>query len=289
MKPAIIAGLWLLTILLSGCGAVRIGYNQAPDLVYWWLDGYVDFSRAQDPGVRRGLETFFRWHRGTQLPDYAQLLVRAQAEVQDNVTPAQTCRWYDEVAGRMQPMVLQAVPLLMEAAQTFTPQQLKHLERKYGKRNAEFVDEYLQPDPNDRAEASVKRAVERAESLYGWLEYPQKEEIRRMVDASPFDPGTWLTERKVRQQEILQLLRRLSATRLPPEQAQAAVLALVDGLQASPRPAYRDYAQRLQQYNCEFAARLHNGTSRKQRQTAVDKLKGWEEDFRVLAARAKAD
>ena len=287
MKSAIIGCLSALAILLSGCGALRLGYNQAPELAYWWLDAYADFQRDQDPGVRGALDAFFRWHRRTQLGDYAQLLARAQAEVQQPATAAQACRWYDEALARLQPMVQQGVPLLLGTVQTFTPRQFRHIERKYGKRNAEFVADYLQDDPEERTQASVDRAVERLETLYGWLEAAQKEEVRRMVLASPFDPALWLAERKARQQDILQTLRRLAAERPPAAESQAALLALVDRIQRSPRQAYRDYQQRLLQYNCEFAARLHNSTSPAQRMKAVEKLKGWEEDFRALAASAR--
>ena len=49
-KTAIIGVLLLFTTLLSGCGALRLAYGQAPDLVYWWLDGHADFT---DPHGRR--------------------------------------------------------------------------------------------------------------------------------------------------------------------------------------------------------------------------------------------
>src|SRR5580765_4822032 len=41
--------------LLGACSALRIGYGAAPDLVYWWLDGYVDFDDTQTPRVREAI------------------------------------------------------------------------------------------------------------------------------------------------------------------------------------------------------------------------------------------
>jgi hypothetical protein len=37
---------------LAGCSAIKLAYNQAPDLTYWWLDGYFDFNGQQSPKVR---------------------------------------------------------------------------------------------------------------------------------------------------------------------------------------------------------------------------------------------
>jgi hypothetical protein len=52
----------------------------------------------------------------------------------------------------------------------------------------------------------------------------------------------------------------------------------------SPRPAYRDYLQRLTDYNCALVAGLHNSTTPEQRRHGLERLKGWEEDLRALAA-----
>ena len=51
----------------------------------------------------------------------------------------------------------------------------------------------------------------------------------------------------------------------------------------SPREAYRGYQEKLENYNCAFAAMLHNATTPAQRQAAAAKFKGWENDLRILA------
>ena len=40
-------------LLLSGCSALRLGYNNGPQLAWWWLDNYVDFSSEQAPPAKR--------------------------------------------------------------------------------------------------------------------------------------------------------------------------------------------------------------------------------------------
>ena len=41
----------LAVTLLTGCSSVRLAYNNGPLAAWWWLDGYVDFSREQAPAV----------------------------------------------------------------------------------------------------------------------------------------------------------------------------------------------------------------------------------------------
>ncbi len=275
-----------LATLLSGCGAVRFAYGQGPDLAYWWLDGYADFNDEQTPRARDALAQWFRWHRATQLPDYAQFLVRLQAQATEPVTASQVCRLYDEAWGRLDPMIDRALPAAVETVRSLTLAQVAHIERKYAKVNIEFRDDYLQADPAERLEQSIKRAVNRAETLYGKLDDAQRSLLARAIEVSPFDPQLWLQERMLRQHDVVRTLRRLVHERAPADQTLAALRVLVAHAQRSPRESYLDYQSRLGQYNCKLAAELHNSTSREQRLAAVKKLKSWEEDARSLAADA---
>ena len=272
--------------LLCGCGAVRFAYGQGPELAYWWLDGYADFNDEQTPRARDALSAWFRWHRATQLPDYAQFLVVLQGHANAPVTPAQVCSLYQEAWGRLDPMIERALPAAVETVQSLTLVQIAHIERKYAKVNTEFRKDYLQADAAERLEESVDRAVDRAKMLYGGLDEAQLAHLTRAIAASPFDPQLWLQERMLRQQDVLKTLRRLVAERAPADQTLAALRVLVMHAQRSPREVYTQYQARLHQYNCKVAAELHNSTSREQRVAVVKKLKSWEEDARALAADA---
>lgn len=272
--------------LTAGCSALRFGYNQAADLAYWWLDGYVDFNDAQTVKVRDGLAGWFAWHRSTQLPDYTQLLVRAQAEVLVDSTPARVCEWWTTLGTRMDSAFERAVPVGADLMLGIGAKQIQHMERRYAKANDEFRDEFLQGDPAKRRKVSIDRAIERAELLYGTLVDAQREKVARTVARSPFDAEMWFSERKRRQQDALQMLRRLSNEGADRDKAEAALRAYIERWRRSPREDYRRYSEALSQFNCAFAATLHNSTSVAQRQTAAQKLKGWEGDARALAAEA---
>jgi hypothetical protein len=277
----------LLLALLAGCSAVRFAYNQAPDLAFWWLDRYVDFDDAQEVRARAAIADWFRWHRGTQLSDYAALLAKARAEVGEPVTPAQMCRWADDISVRMDTAVEHALPPLADAVRALSPQQLDHLARKYEKNLKEYRKDFLQPDMEDRREAQFKRVLDRAEMLYGRLSDTQRERMAQWSAASPFDPEMWFTERQHRQQDALAALRRLSAEHAGQDEAQRVLKRLYDEMMHSPREAHRVYQERLWQYNCGFAAQVHNMTTPEQRAHAAKRLKGWEDDMRSLAAQTR--
>ena len=64
----------MLALSLGACSAIKLGYNQLPDISYWWLDGYVDVREPQVTRLRDEIARLHAWHRQTELPRYASLL-----------------------------------------------------------------------------------------------------------------------------------------------------------------------------------------------------------------------
>lgn len=273
-----------LALVLAGCSALRLVYTQAGELSYWWLDGYLDFDETQTPMAREAIEQWFVWHRRTQLPDYADLLQRAASEVTQDMTPARACEWFAQIRGRSEVAVEKALPDAAALAMALKPDQLRALQRKHAKNNAEFRDDFLQPDPQKRQAKSVERAVTRSEQLYGSLDDAQRKRIAQRVAASPFDPERWNEERLRRQAEILQVMTRAQQR---PQPAREAVIADLRNwwrhTLRSPDSGYARYQQALEAYNCDFFAEMHNRTTPEQRAEAQRRLRGWESDFRRLA------
>ncbi len=274
----------LLVLGLAGCSVLRLAYSQADELGFWWLDGYVDFDDSQSPRVRDAIGRWFAWHRRTQLPDYAALLDRAATEVLQDTTAATTCRWFAELRQRADAAVEHALPEAAVIAAGFSTEQLLHIERQQAKNRAEFRADFLQPDPAERLARSVERATERAEQLYGRLGERQRQRIAQGVEASPFDAERWLAERQRRHRDLLTELRRLQGADANGGAPTAGLRAYWQRVQRSPDEAYRRYQDRLEAYNCELSAQLHNLTSPAQRQEAQRRLRGWQSDLRRLAA-----
>jgi hypothetical protein len=286
VRTRIIAAMLALAALLSGCSALRLAYSQAPDLAYWWLDGFADFDGEQSARLRGSLGDWFAWHRTTQLRDYADLLAAMRQQGQGELDARQVCTWSDAVLRRLERAFDRAVPDAAALVLTLRPEQIRHIENRYRKGHEEFRRDYLQAEPAERAARTLKRTVERAETFYGPLEERQRQLLAGALARSPFSAEDWLAERMALQQHTLEVLRRLAAERADAVAAQAALRALAAQSTASPRPAYRAYQQRLTAFNCALAAQLHNTTTPAQRQRAADKLKGWEDDLRLLASQA---
>ncbi|WP_418318397.1 DUF6279 family lipoprotein [Piscinibacter sakaiensis] len=273
-----------LVVGLAACSTLRLSYNQGPTLAYWWADRYVDFDDGQSAKVRQVLADWFRWHRATQLADLGAVVARARADAAGTLSPAQVCRFADDLSQRALRAYEHAVPAIAEIAPTLRPEQIRNIERRQAKNNRGYVDDHLQPDPELRQREAVKRMIKRAEDYYGSLDDNQRALVARRTAASPFDAQVSLAERRARQQDTLASLRRWSADKPPPETVRAELLQLGQRVRQSPREPYRAYQQRLLEHNCAFIAELHNSTNAEQRQHLIRKLGSWEADIRTLVA-----
>ena len=283
-KQSRIIGVLLLASLLAACSAVRLAYNNLPELSYWWLDGYVDFDGAQTPRVRDELAQLLDWHRRNELPKVVRLLQQAESLAGDDITPAQVCEVGDEIRVRLLAVAERAEPAGAELALSLGEAQLQQLERKYAKVNDDYRKDWLARSVARQQDKRYDQLLERNEDFYGTLEKPQRELLRQMVAQSEFSAQRVDAERRNRQQEALALLRGFRANQTPPTEVRAALHAYVLRIADPPPGPWRIYQQAMLQEGCRNVATLHNGTSAAQRERAVRRLQAYQSDVRQLAS-----
>jgi hypothetical protein len=274
----------LVMALLPACSAIKIAYNQAPDLTYWWLDSYVDFNSQQTPKARDEIARLFAWHRSSELPKVAALLHKAHTLMHGNITPAQACGLYSQGRSLIEAIADKALPTVADLTPSLTSEQLHHLERKYEKNNEENLREYQKGSAEERAARRLKQGIERSEMLYGKLDEPQIAAIKSAIQKSSFDVEQNRKERLRRQQDALEMLGKLANEKSSPQQAQTLLRDYMTRVTSSPDPLYRAYADSMLKEACASFAAVHDSTTHAQRAKAVQTLRGYEADLRALAA-----
>lgn len=288
--PTAARATWLLLVLLAlaGCSTLPLLYNRGPTLVHWWFDSYLDLNAAQQATLRADLRDWFRWHRATQLPSYADTLAALAREAPGTLAAARVCAINDEIRARLRVGVRHGLPALAKLAISLDADQRQLLAERYAESNAELREEALDGTPAARRQRNAKEAIGVAKDLYGRLDRRQKALIEARMDASPYAPERWLAERAARQRDTLATLEAIAA--LPAVGREGAARELLAGLVArygsSPRQEYRAYYAALADYNCAFIADVHNSMNAQQRAKAAVKLASWEADLRALAAAA---
>ncbi len=270
-----------LILVLGACSSIRLAYNNAPELAYFWLDRYVDFDKAQGKRVSAELEQLLRWHRSEELPLIADLLQSAQTLALQTPSGPQLCALNQVVLQRSEAIGLHAVPAAAAIVTTLSSQQLANLAKAYEKSNRKMREEWRSAQAQGMDNRTLK-SLERLEDLYGSLSSAQRRQFQDAMVTTGFDSARYLEEVQSRQQITLQTLEKLrnadTAT------AQAALVAWIKMFSQSANPAYREYYAQVTAQTCQAFAQVHAQTSLAQRRHMADYLKDYEQQVRMLAA-----
>ena len=273
-------------LTLAGCSAVKFGYEQAPSLVYWWLDGHLDFSDSQSTRVRDALERLQRWHRQRELPLYADLLARAATLAEGPVEADQVCQMQADMQQRLDALLQEAVRQLSPVMAQIETRQIRHMSAHLEQKNAKWEDQWLQGSSSMRLQRRLDRAADRLADFYGSLTTAQTRLLRRQLEQSVWSPEWGRQERLRQQRDLLGALMRIEAEKPSVKATELALLGVWDRwLQprsAADQERWKDWIVQ----GCQNLADLHNSTSAEQRQRAARRLRSYEKDLRELAGRS---
>ena len=275
-----------MSVILTGCSAIRLGYNKLPEIASWWLDSYIDFTDSQGPQAKVALQKLQAWHRKEELPAIAELLVQAQTLAPQNITPEQACKVWESAQVRIESLIQESSRLAAPVVSQLSAKQLKHLEKEWASRNEDWKKNWLQGTPDTRVKKRVDLAAERFNSFYGDLNLEQRQVLKQQFLQSTWTPEASYQLRLKRQQEQLIALQAMSSEitkpAMPLAQVEKTLQALI--LQSVRPKDAGDLSKQLQleQQACQNLAQLHNTMSPAQRLKAQRKLKDYETDVREL-------
>ena len=275
-----IISLLLASFVLSACTSLKLAYNQGEHLGVWWLNGYVDLDKAQAQQVREDLRALQRIQRQQQLPIYADWLQQLQGQAAQDTSPEQVCATAQQLRSFVEALVFSTEGPATTLAQSLSPAQLQHLERKFADKNTDYRKEWLTLEPPKLQTKRLDTALERAETVYGRMDTAQKALLRQQSEQSLFDPQRTHAERLRRQGDMLQTLRQ--AVRLP--DARSAIRDFMARSLHPYTPADLAYTEALRLQDCQNIAALHNSTTPAQRFAAARWLAGYAKLLRELAA-----
>ena len=284
-----LTGVISAAVALQACSAVKLAYNNAPELAYWYFDSYVDFTAAQSFYVKEELAGLQAWHRPNQLPGYVATLQNVRQKMLADLNASQACEVFADARSKMIAVTAHAQRAVATLAVMLTPDQLIQMERKFEKGNKKYREDYLEAPAGKSRKKRYEEAVSRAEMLYGRLEHPQLERISFAIDQSGFNARMSYEERLRRQKDISQTVRLVATGIATPgfvnEKAHEEMRALFDRAFSSPNTAYRDYFEKLTQTGCQSFSELHNSTTAVQRNKAVETIVGYEQDLKTLVSK----
>lgn len=275
----------VLMAVLAGCSSLRLAYNHGDTLLYWWLDAYVDLNSDQKVWVKRDIDDLLRWHRKTQLHDYAQVLQTAQRQLAGNPTAADLINDYDDIKSRTQLLLFKALPELADLVRSLQPDQIATLEKKFTANNAEFRKKNMKGDTDAQLKFRYKKSMEQFELWFGNFSAEQEAQIRKASDARPLDNDIWLDERTRRQKNILTLVQKVQREKLGKDATMALIHTLIkdafDRLDHSERKQFFDAYEAS---TAQLVLTVVKIATPAQKAHAQKRMQGWIDDFNSLAA-----
>jgi hypothetical protein len=275
-------------LLLAACSALRLGYSNGESVVYWWLDGYVDFQDDQKPWVRERIKSLFVWHRKTQLQDYAQLFSQTQQRLQKNspLSVAEVMERYAAIRQRSATVIDKALPDLADLALAMEPEQLSRLEKKFASNNDSYRKDYLSGDLERRQDFRFKKVMKQAEYWFGDFSQEQEKQVRALSDARPLNNELWMAERIERQKQLLATLKKIQSDK-PPKDAVIGMLRehATTMFEFVTYKEHKDFFDASREGMAKMVAEMVNLATPAQRQHAVDRLQKLIDDCHTLAAR----
>ncbi len=276
-----------LGLFLGGCSVLQSLFENSPQLLFWWIDGFVDFDGAQTPKVKAALNALQAQVRQKELPFLLEQVKTFEAVAQGDLSPDLTCQALPSLFSRVPPLLHALTPALTEILPTLSETQIKHIRKRFEDKNKEWSEEWIKPQANKVLDQQMDKGIEQAQDLYGKLSSEQKQLIRASAKASGYNAQTSLAIRLEHQSLTLSTLNQIRETREKPltqDEVEELLQSWAQKLMHSSNPEFRTYQDNRASFNCLAVSQFHASTSAEQRLNALKQLKRYEKDLVELIA-----
>jgi hypothetical protein len=206
----------------------------------WEARSWLDLDREQSSHLRRGLIERLEQNRREELPHYSALAGELAALAGTRPTPAEVHALIERSRELFHATAQRTTPLLAATLSGLRPAQLDYLAQEFEESNAEYREEYLDPDPDTLREERLDAVRKSVERWSGRLDEAQRARLARLVDTLPSGAQRWYTHRLRWQEQLLGELRA------------GADVASIESL-------LRDWWGDVAAYDADYAAELAEG------------------------------
>lgn len=270
------------TFILTACSSLQLAYNYAPGLIAYRANTYLNLDEKQQALLDQELATFAAWHDET-LPRYTATLNEwaTRLSKSEPFTGPEILAMQETIEQQLQTIGTRAASQLAPLLVTLGPQQTKQLQSKFTDGNEEYYSDYLK---NSDSPSNIKkrhaRLTKRFEDWLGTLSPQQRKILITVSDNRAPIIEAWYTERKLRQQALIQLIQ--THRDAPPAQARQAFEDYLKSLNRYREPMLNDQRDKLRLEWAQATAEVLNAASSEQKKYLQKKLRGYAQDFATL-------
>ena len=274
-----------LALLLGGCGAIQLAYNNADALIRYKSRNYVDLNVAQRETFRQRLARLHQWHRREELPRYADLLAEAGRRVERGVTASDIDWGIQAYRERWGVLVGSAAAEAAPIALSLSSQQVDDIERKLSAANLDFSRERHADDPQRRVMHAATQMNRQISHWMGGLTDAQESLVLAYVRNQDILWQWRMADRERRQRLAIEMLRMARDAGSLADGVSSLILRPETG--RSP-----EYSQAVERGDAEFRRlllALERSATSDQRAHVLRRINDYVQDLRALARARKAE
>ena len=195
-------------LFLTACSSTTFIYNRLDFLLPWYMGDYVNLERDQKKYLDTLIDPFLDWHRSEELPQYLDLLERAESDLDRELTAADIEALALEFEQAWLRIESRALEWLMELGEQLSDEQIAEFLAELWDKQREYEEKYLPRTDEEYHEEAYENLRDSLQDYMGRLDDQQRTVLQDAGNALRRSDGVWLTERAAWLNMLEEVLQR---------------------------------------------------------------------------------
>jgi hypothetical protein len=274
-----LAVLSVLTLALTGCNKLKLGYEYADWFVTYSVEDNFDLDKPQRTQLKDDVHAYFRWHRKELLPVYADfgdwIANRARNGVHPSEVDSGYHRYRELYRRTLEPTVEKSANLLVSLTPEQVDQWLERVRKKNAKQRREFSGSL-----DERLDHRYGKIIDELEDWTGKLSKEQRNRIKVLNRTLPWNSGLRLEMREKFQERLAEILKK----KAPREEVQGYLAQYVLDTDSLKSEEYRVKCREFETRLRTMVFQIHNILTPEQKRRFIQQVEKLARDFRALSA-----
>jgi hypothetical protein len=256
-----------------------LAYRQAPHLVAWTVESYVDLSDEQKDRLEARLDRALAWHRSQELPAYGRFLESVAERSDRAFTDEEVASAWADVRADYHRVVEHLLPDAADLLASLDERQLAGLQRRFDEANRKFLRESTRGTPEERRADAAKRTIGHLREWIGPLDERQAAIVQAWARSTDPLVEERLADRRYRQAQAIALARTHERQRIV--EGLHRILVDTDAWRSA---SLREKLAAREHATLHMIAVLSGTLSPAQRERLRRRIHGYEQDITRLAS-----
>ena len=195
-------------LFLTACSSTTFIYNRLDFLLPWYMGDYVNLERDQKKYLDTLIDPFLDWHRSEELPQYLDLLERAESDLDRELTAADIEALALEFEQAWLRIESRALEWLMELGEQLSDEQIAEFLAELWDKQREYEEKYLPRTDEEYHEEAYENLRDSLQDYMGRLDDQQRTVLQDAGKELRRSDGVWLTERAAWLNMLEEVLQR---------------------------------------------------------------------------------